>query len=87
MQNLQFGGVIDRFAASELCDLPWLQVDTGFSSVPLTDRHLRRLLHKQRASSHVFTTERDRPMTPEAYSVGSARTENAVPETDHFVAG
>jgi hypothetical protein len=37
-------------------------------------RALRRLQHEQKASSHVFMTERDGPMTPKhstRYSAGS----------------
>jgi integrase len=69
--------------ASELCDLQWSQVElntgrlhvrrakNGSPSVhPLQGdeiRALRRLQREQGASSHVFLTERDGPMTPKAF--------------------
>src|SRR5262249_60907614 len=69
--------------ASELCDLQWSQVElntgrlhvrrakNGSPSVhPLQGdeiRALRRLLREQGASSHVFMTEREGPMTPKAF--------------------
>src|SRR5262249_5316843 len=69
--------------ASELCDLQWSQVElatgrlhvrrakNGSSSVhPMRGdeiRALRRLQREQGASSHVFMTERDGPMTPKAF--------------------
>jgi integrase len=68
--------------ASELCDLQWSQVElatgrlhvrrakNGSPSVhPMQGdeiRALRRLQREQGASSHVFMTERDGPMTPKA---------------------
>jgi hypothetical protein len=76
--------------ASELCDLQWSQVElttgrlhvrrakNGSPSVhPMQGeeiRALRRLQREQGASSHVFMTERDGPMTPRhsmRYSAGS----------------
>jgi site-specific recombinase XerD len=64
--------------ASELCDLQWSQLEqaTGRLHVrraknyPLQGdeiRALRRLQREQGASSHVFLTERDGPMTPKAF--------------------
>src|SRR5512140_1701393 len=69
--------------ASELCDLRWSQVElatgrlhvrrakNGSPSVhPMQGdeiRALRRLQREQGASSHVFMTERDGPMTPKAF--------------------
>src|SRR5260370_11221557 len=69
--------------ASELCDLQWSQVElatgrlhvrrakNGSPSVhPMQGdeiRALRRLQREQEASSHVFMTERDGPMTPKAF--------------------
>src|SRR5215510_9081614 len=69
--------------ASELCDLEWSQVElavarlhvrrakNGSPSVqPMRGdelRALRRLHREQGPSSHVFMTERDGPMTPEAF--------------------
>jgi type 1 fimbriae regulatory protein FimE len=69
--------------ASELCDLQWSQVElaTGRLHVRRTKngspsvhpmqgdeiRALRRLQREQGASSHVFMTERDGPMTPKAF--------------------
>jgi|AmaraimetFIIA100_FD_contig_111_93445_length_1927_multi_5_in_0_out_0_2 type 1 fimbriae regulatory protein FimB/type 1 fimbriae regulatory protein FimE len=69
--------------ASELCDLQWSQVElatgrlhvrrakNGSPSVhPMQGdeiRALRRLQREQELSSHVFMTERDRPMTPKAF--------------------
>src|SRR5262247_4001428 len=69
--------------ASELCDLQWSQVElatgrlhvrrakNGSPSVhPMQGdeiRALRRLQREQGASSHVFMTERDGPMTPKAF--------------------
>jgi type 1 fimbriae regulatory protein FimB/type 1 fimbriae regulatory protein FimE len=69
--------------ASELCDLQWSQVElatgrlhvrrakNGSPSVhPMQGdqiRALRRLQREQGASSHVFMTERDGPMTPNAF--------------------
>jgi integrase len=69
--------------ASELCDLQWSQVElttgrlhvrrakNGSPSVhPMQGdeiRALRRVQREQKASSHVFMTERDGPMTPKAF--------------------
>jgi integrase len=69
--------------ASELCDVQWSQVElatgrlhvrrakNGSPSVhPMQGdeiRALRRLQREQGASSHVFMTERDGPMTPKAF--------------------
>ncbi|TMJ79162.1 MAG: integrase [Alphaproteobacteria bacterium] len=69
--------------ASELCDLQWSQVElatgrlhvrrakNGSPSVhPMQGdeiRALRRLQREQRASSHVFQSERGGPMTPKAF--------------------
>jgi integrase len=69
--------------ASELCDLQWPQVElttgrlhvrrakNGSPSVhPMQGdeiRALRRLQREQGASSHVFMTRRDGPMTPKAF--------------------
>jgi type 1 fimbriae regulatory protein FimB/type 1 fimbriae regulatory protein FimE len=69
--------------ASELCDLQWSQVElatgrlhvrrakNGSPSVhPMQGdeiRALRRLQREQGPSSHVFTTEREGPMTPKAF--------------------
>jgi len=68
--------------ASELCDLQWSQIElagrlhvrrakNGSPSVhPMQGdeiRALRRLQREQGASSHVFMTERDGPMTPKAF--------------------
>jgi integrase len=69
--------------ASELCDLQWSQVELGTGRLhvrrakngspsvhPMQGdeiRALRRLQREQGASSHVFMTERDGPMTPKAF--------------------
>jgi integrase len=69
--------------ASELCDLEWSQIElaTGRAHVrrakngspsvhPMRGdeiRALRRLEREQRASSHVFQSERGGPMTPKAF--------------------
>jgi integrase len=69
--------------ASELCDLQWSQIElatgrlhvrrakNGSPSVhPMQGdeiRALRRLQREKGASSHVFMTERDGPMTPKAW--------------------
>src|SRR5262249_39798023 len=69
--------------ASELCDLQWSQVElptgglpdgrakNGSPSVnPMQGDEIRALGRRQReqgASSHVFMTERDGPMTPKAF--------------------
>jgi type 1 fimbriae regulatory protein FimE len=69
--------------ASELCDLEWSQIElaTGRAHVrrakngspsvhPMRGdeiRALRRLQREQRASSHVFQSERGGPMTPKAF--------------------
>jgi integrase len=71
--------------ASELCDLQWSQVElatgrlhvrrakNGSPSVhPMQGdeiRALRRLQREQGASSHVFMTERDGPMTPKVFQM------------------
>jgi integrase len=69
--------------ASELCDLEWSQIElaTGRAHVrrakngspsvhPMRRdeiRALRRLQREQRASRHVFQSERGGPMTPKAF--------------------
>jgi site-specific recombinase XerD len=69
--------------AAELCDLQWHQVElatgrlhvrrvkNGSPSVHTMQgdeiRALRRLQREQGASSHVFMTEREGPMTPKAF--------------------
>src|SRR5438874_6375137 len=76
-------GYRDGLRESELCDLPWSQIDlttgrlhvrrakNGSPSVhPMQGdeiRALRRLQREQGPSSHVFMTERDGPMTPKAF--------------------
>jgi site-specific recombinase XerD len=69
--------------ASELCDLQWSQVELTTGRLPVRRakngspsvhpmqgdeiRALRRLQREQGASSHVFMSERDGPMTPKAF--------------------
>jgi integrase len=88
--------------ATELCDLQWSQVElatgrlhvrrakNGSPSVhPMQGdeiRALRRLQREQGASSHVFMTERDRPMTPKACVVRPDRSASEE-VSDHAASG
>jgi type 1 fimbriae regulatory protein FimE len=91
--------------ASELCDLQWSQVELGTGRLhvrrtkngsasvhPLQGDEicaLRRLQREQGASSHVFMTERQGPMTPKAFhalfSRIGARAEIPFPVHPHML--
>ena len=87
--------------ASELCDLEWSQIElatgrlhvrrakNGSPSVhPMRGdeiRALRRLHREQRASSHVFQSERGGPMTPKAFHALFGRIRQRVPVHPHML--
>jgi hypothetical protein len=87
MQNLQFGGVIGRFAASEFCDRPWSQVENGPPQHALDAGDEIRACDAYCANEGcprtVFMTERDKPMTRNR--IGPHQ--NPVLDTNRFVAG